>query len=84
MARYDPDRPRSGALQAVRRRIETTNGQLVERYRCRRVKVKDLWHLEHRLVRKILSHTMAIWLSVAGGQPPLQLERLAACTGLPG
>ena len=78
LARHDPDRARSQALLRLRRRIETTHGQLVERYRCRRLKVKDLWHLEHRLVRKILSHTVAVWLNVREGHPPLQLERLVA------
>jgi hypothetical protein len=78
LARHDPDRERSAVLQARRRRIENPIGQLVERYRCRRIKVKDLWHLEHRLVRKILSHTVAIWINVREGHPPLQLERLAA------
>lgn len=78
LARHDPDRARSGALQAVRRRIEDPIGQLVERYRCRRIKVKDLWHLEHRLVRKILSHTVAVWMNITEGHRPLQLERLAA------
>jgi Transposase DDE domain len=78
LARHDPDRARSGALQAVRRRIEDTIGQLVERYCCRRIKVKDLWHLEHRLVRKILSLTVAVWMNVVDGHQPLQLERLAA------
>jgi hypothetical protein len=77
-ARHDPDRRRSRALLAVRRRIEDTNGQLVERFGCRRTKVKDLWHLEHRLVRKILSHTVAAWLNVSDGHQPLHLDRLVA------
>lgn len=77
-ARHDKDPRRSAALLRVRRRIEHANGQLVERLNCRRVRVKDLWHLEHRLVRKILSHTVAIWLNVRDGHEPLQFDRLAA------
>jgi hypothetical protein len=74
----DPDPERSERLLAVRRQIETTFGELVERLGCRRIKVKDLWHLEHRLVRKILVHTAATWLNVLAGRPPLQIERLVA------
>jgi hypothetical protein len=74
----DPDPERSERLLAVRRRIETTFGQLFDRLDCRRVKIKDLWHLEHRLVRKILAHTAAAWLNVLAGRPPLKIERLVA------
>ncbi len=78
MARHDKDPRRSQALLSVRRRIEHAIGQLVERFPCRRVRVKDIWHLEHRLGRKILSHTVAIWLNVRDGHEPLQFDRLAA------
>ena len=77
-ASRDPDPARSEALLRLRKRIETTIGQLVESLTCRRVKVKDLWHLENRLVRKILGHTAAVWLNVQLGQEPLRLARLAA------
>jgi hypothetical protein len=74
--RHDPDRRRSARLLRLRRRIEHAIGGLVERLDCRRIRVKDLWHLEHRLVRKILSHTVAIWLNVRDGHAPLQFARL--------
>jgi hypothetical protein len=77
-ARHDKDPRRSHALLELRRRIEHAIGQLVERFDCRRVRVKDVWHLEHRLVRKILSHTVALWLNVRDGHEPLQFDRLAA------
>ena len=44
---------------------DVARGQLMERYSCRRLRVRDLWHLEHRLVRKILSHTVATWLKLS-------------------
>jgi Transposase DDE domain len=78
MARYDKDRPRSRQLQRARRRIEPVLGQLIDRFGCRRVRVMDLWHLEHRVVRKILSHTVCAWINVKDGYPPLQLDRLVA------
>jgi DDE family transposase len=74
----DPDPAGSARLLALRRRIETAFGQLVERLNCRRVRVKDLWHLEHRLVRKIYAHTVAAWLNVRDGHQPLQIDRLVA------
>ena len=77
-ASRDPDPARSEALLRLRKRIETTIGQLVESLACRRVKVRDLWHLENRLVRKILGHTAAVLLNVRLGQEPLRLARLAA------
>jgi hypothetical protein len=77
-ARHDPDPRRSHWLLRLRRRIEHAIGQLVERFDCRRIRVRDLWHLEHRLIRKILSHTVAVWLNVKQGHEPLQFDLLAA------
>lgn len=77
-AKHDPTPDRTEALMAMRRRIETTIGQLVDRFDCRRIKVRDLWHLEHRLVRKILGHTLGAWLNRLAGEEPLRLERLVA------
>jgi Transposase DDE domain len=74
----DPDPKRSAQLSAVRYRIETTNGQLAERYGVKRTWAKDLWHLCHRLIRKILSHTALALINLRGGRQPLQLDALAA------
>jgi hypothetical protein len=59
-SKHDPTPARTEALMAIRRRIEATIGQLVDRLDCRRMKVRDIWHLEHRLVRKILAHTLLL------------------------
>ena len=74
----DPDRARSARLSAVRYLIESVNGQLAERYNIKRTWAKDLWHLCHRLIRKVLSHTAAAVLSVRAGHQPLQFDKLAA------
>jgi hypothetical protein len=74
----DPDPARSARLAAVRYRIETVNGQLTERYRMKRTWARDLWHLCHRVLRKILSHTVSIWLTVRAGIAPLSFDRLVA------
>ncbi|MBI3461205.1 IS982 family transposase [Candidatus Acetothermia bacterium] len=65
-------------LTQVRRRIETVIGQLVERYRAKRTWARDLWHLGSRIFRKVLSHTVAVWLSLQRGGEPLQFDHLLA------
>ena len=42
----------------------------------KRTWARDLWHLCHRLIRKILSHTVLIWLAVEPRIPPLSFDRL--------
>jgi hypothetical protein len=54
------------------------NGQLADRYRIKRVWARDLWHLPHRVGRKILSHTVAIWLNFDAGRAPLRFADLLA------
>jgi hypothetical protein len=71
-----PDPKGSARLSALRYRLETVNGQLAERYRIKRTWAKDLWHLCHRVIGKILSHTILIWLTVRHGWNPLQFDRL--------
>lgn len=73
----DPTPLRSKLLNRVRRQIETIGSQLVERYRLKRVWARDAWHLTNRLLRKLLSHTLAVRFNVAQGiDEPRQLARL--------
>ena len=74
----DPDRKRSARLSAVRYRVETSNGQLAERYGVKRTWAKDLWHLCHRIVRAILSHTALALINFRAGHSPMQLDKLVA------
>jgi hypothetical protein len=74
----DPDPKGSRRLSAIRSRIETSNGQLAERYGIKRTWAKDLWHLCHRVIRKILSHTTLALINFLGGRQPMQLDSLAA------
>jgi len=74
----DPDRRRSARLSAVRYRVETSNGQLAERYGVKRTWAKDLWHLCHRLIRAILSHTALALINCRAGHSPMQLDKLVA------
>jgi hypothetical protein len=77
-ASSDPWPKRSALLSRVRYRIDTTFGQLVDRYQIKRVWAKDSWHLHSRLLRKVLSHTLAVLLNQAQGNPSMQLARLIA------
>ena len=63
-------------LTAVRRRIETVVSQLVERYRAKRVRARDLWHLSSRFFRKVLSHTCGVHLCQQAGHSPLRFSEL--------
>jgi hypothetical protein len=72
----DPTPSRSALLSRFRYRIDTVFSQLTERYSIKRVWARDLWHLSSRLVRKVLSHTVALLLNHQVGNPPLQLSKL--------
>jgi hypothetical protein len=72
----DPDPMGSRLLTQLRWRIETVAAQFVERYHLKRTWARDTWHLTSRMLRKVLSHTVAVSLSLEQGLPPLQFARL--------
>jgi hypothetical protein len=74
--KHDPAPERSALLSRLRYRIDTVFSQLTGRYSVKRVWAKDLWHLAGRLLRKVLSHTVAFLLNHWAGNQPLQLARL--------
>jgi hypothetical protein len=74
----DPDPVGSKRLTRVRWRIETVAAQLVERYHLKRIWARDAWHLTSRVLRKVLSHTIAVFLCLERGHPPLQFAQLLA------
>lgn len=74
----DPWPQRSYQLSRPRYRIETVFSQLVERFQAKQVWARDIWHLRSRLLRKVLSHTLAFSLNQEQGNPPLQFDKLLA------
>jgi hypothetical protein len=72
----DPDPLGSRLITRTRWRIETVASQFVERYHLKRVWARDAWHLTSRLLRKVLSHTVAVCLCLQRGLPPLQFAHL--------
>jgi hypothetical protein len=69
---------RSALLSRFRYRIDTVFSQLTGRYSIKRVWARDLWHLMSRLLRKVLSHTVAFLLNHHSGNQPLKLSKLLA------
>jgi hypothetical protein len=65
-----------GRRVQARRRIETVIGQLVERYHAKRVWARDAWHLWSRWQRKLLSHTLAVYLCQQHGLSSLRFADL--------
>jgi hypothetical protein len=72
----EPNPKRSAFLSRLRYRIDTVFSQLTERYCVKRVWARDMWHLMSRLLRKVLSHTLAFLLNHQLGNQPLQLSKL--------
>ena len=72
----DPDPVGSQRLTRVRWRMETVAAQFVERFHLKRIWARDAWHLTSRMLRKVLSHTIAVFLCVERDYPPLQFARL--------
>jgi len=62
--------------QRFRRLIETVNSQLTERFQVQRLKVRHGWTLLAKWYRKILAHTMCVWLNLQHGRDPLDFEGL--------
>ena len=63
-------------LTNLRRRIETVIGQLAERFRIKRVWARDVWHFCSRVLRKVLAHTLFVFLCQQHNCEPLQMARL--------
>jgi hypothetical protein len=63
-------------LTHMRYRIETTFGQLVERFHAKRIWARDLWHLTSRWMRKFLSHTLAVYFCFLADFPYLSFAKL--------
>jgi hypothetical protein len=62
----------------ARKGIETVGSHLTERFGVARIRVHDFWHFQHRLIRKVLAHTVGVFLNLHLGRPPLDLDGLVA------
>jgi hypothetical protein len=57
---------------------ETVGSHLTERVAGERMRVHDVWPLQHRLIRTVLAHTVAVLLHLTLGRQPLDLDGLVA------
>ncbi|HKG98117.1 MAG TPA: IS982 family transposase [Pyrinomonadaceae bacterium] len=60
----------------IRKIVETVGSHLTERFAIDSIRVHDLWHFQHRLIRKVLSHTAMVFLNLQLGRDPLDLDGL--------
>jgi Transposase DDE domain len=61
-----------------RKQIETVGSHLTERFAVARIRVHDLWHFQHRLIRKVLAHTVLVFLNLQLKRPPLDLDGIVS------
>lgn len=59
-----------------RKRVETVGSHLTERFHINKTRAHDLWHYQNRLIRKVLSHTVCVFINLQLGRPPLHLDDL--------
>jgi hypothetical protein len=63
-------------LRHKRYLIDTVFSQLTERFHAKRVWARDTWHFVSRWLRKILSHTIAVFFCQELGLPPLHFAQI--------
>ncbi len=62
----------------IRKIVETVGSHLTERFAVGAIRVHDLWHFQHRLIRKVLSHTVMVFLNLQLKRDPLDLDGLVS------
>ena len=65
-------------LTRTRRFVETVIGQLTTQFHFEKIRARDTWHLTSRIARKVLAHTLGIFINRQIGRSDLQLEGLIA------
>lgn len=63
-------------LKSTRRLVETVIGQLTERFHIEKVRARKIWYLTNRFARKILAHTVCVFINKQLKNPPLQFDLL--------
>jgi len=60
------------------RLVETGIDQLTERFHFEKIRARDRWRLTSRIARKVLAHTLGIFMNRLLVRPDLQFEGLIA------
>ncbi len=63
-------------LKKAHRKIETVMGQLSEQFNIQKIKARDLLHLSHCFIRKILAHNVCFLINRSLRNLPLQFTLL--------
>ncbi|MFN3762268.1 MAG: IS982 family transposase, partial [Anaerolineae bacterium] len=66
------------ALKGIRQKVETVISQLTERFKIQSMRVRKGWTLLAKWFRKILAHTICVWLNLQYGRPPLDFAGLVS------
>lgn len=59
-----------------RKLVETVGSHLSQRFHITLTRARDLWHYQNRLIRKVLSHTVCVFINLQMGRSPLHLDDL--------
>jgi hypothetical protein len=59
-----------------RKLIETVGAHLTEHFAVAQTRTHDLWHYQYRIMRKVLAHTVVVFLNLQMGRQPLDLDGL--------
>ena len=62
----------------IRKIVEIVGSHPTERFAVSSIRVRDLWHFHHRLIRKVLAHTVMVFLNLQLGRDPLDLDGLVS------
>ena len=65
-------------LASARRLVETVIGQLAGQFHFEKIRARDVWHLTSRIARKVLAHTLGIFVNRQIGRSDLRFEGLIA------
>ncbi len=76
--REEHPRPLGKFCSRIRKIVETVGSHLTERFGVGKIRVHDLWHFQHRLIRKVLAHTLVVFLNLQLGREPLDLDGLVS------
>jgi hypothetical protein len=63
-------------MARLRKRVEVVASVLCSRFGVDHIRVHDLWHFEHRLLRKILAYNLLVALNITLGRSPMDLDGL--------
>jgi len=75
-ASQNPQPKRTRLISRFRYLIDMVFGQLASQFQIKKVWARDLWHMGNRLLRKILSHTLAVFFNQSQDRPLLNVASL--------